>query len=65
MSGTRDALADLELLEPVCSALGDRAQLHLLDTADHSFKILKRSRQTTDDAYEETARIVLQWTETI
>ena len=65
LSGTRDALADLELLEPVCSALGDRAQLHLLDTADHSFKILKRSRQTTDDAYEETARIVLQWTETI
>ena len=65
LSGTRDALADLELLEPVCANLGDRTHLHLIDTADHSFKILKRSRHTTDDVYEETARIVLQWTETI
>ena len=65
LSGTRDALADLELLEPVCSDLGDRVQLHLLDTADHSFKVLKRSRRTTEDVYEEMARIALQWTETI
>ena len=65
LSGTRDALADLELLEPVCSDLEKRAQLHLVDTADHSFKILKRSRRTTEDVYKEMARIALQWTETI
>jgi predicted alpha/beta-hydrolase family hydrolase len=61
LSGSRDALAELELLKPVCSNLGDRATLHLLDTADHSFKILKRSRQTTEDVYDEMARTVLQW----
>ena len=65
LSGTRDALADLELLEPVCTELGDRARLHLLDTADHSFKILKRTRQTGEDVFEEMARITLQWTKTI
>src|SRR5262249_38182542 len=33
LSGTRDELADLELLQPVCENLGKRASLHLLDTA--------------------------------
>ena len=46
LSGTRDDLADLELLEPVCKKLGKRATLHLLDTADHGFRILKRSRKS-------------------
>ena len=61
LSGTRDALADLDLLEPVCSNLGARALLRLVDTADHSFKILKRSRQTAEDVYDQMAQVVLQW----
>ena len=44
LSGTRDELAELTLLEPVCKKLGKRATLHLLDTADHGFRTLKRSR---------------------
>src|SRR6266851_8747483 len=35
LSGTRDELAELKLLQPVCKKLGKRATLHLLDTADH------------------------------
>lgn len=44
LSGTRDALAELDLLKPVVKNLGENATLHLVDTADHSYKILKKSR---------------------
>jgi predicted alpha/beta-hydrolase family hydrolase len=51
LSGTRDALAERELLEATVAALGERAQLHWLATADHSYRILKRQRN--DDVFEE------------
>jgi len=65
LSGTRDALGDLDLLHPTIKRLGKRAKLHLLDTADHSFKVLKRSRTTAEDVYDELARVVSEWTKTI
>ncbi|MBK9529304.1 MAG: alpha/beta hydrolase [Acidobacteria bacterium] len=61
LSGTRDALCELDLLEPVVQGLGEKATLHLLDTADHSFKILKRTRQSTEDVFAEMARITRDW----
>ncbi len=61
LSGTRDKLAELDLLEPVCSKLGHNATLHLLDTADHSFKVLKRSRNTDEDVFVEMAKAIRQW----
>jgi hypothetical protein len=61
LSGTRDALAELDLLEPVVEKLGGRATLHLLDTADHSFKVLKRTRKTDEDVFVEMARAVRKW----
>ncbi len=61
LSGTRDALAELDLLEPVVKDLGKRATLHLLDTADHSFKILKRTRVSDEDVFVEIAHAVRKW----
>ena len=61
LSGTRDKLAELKLLEPVCKKLGDKATLHLLDTADHGFKVLKRSRKTDEDVFVEMARVISEW----
>ncbi len=61
LSGTRDKLAELKLLEPVCKKLGDKAILHLLDTADHGFKVLKRLRKTDEDVFVEMARVVSEW----
>jgi predicted alpha/beta-hydrolase family hydrolase len=61
LSGTRDDLADLSLLRPVDERLGDRATLHLLDTADHGFKVLKRSRQSDEDVFAEMARVAAGW----
>jgi uncharacterized protein len=61
LSGTRDELADLDLLQPVCKKLGKRATLHRLDTADHGFRTLKRSRKSEEDVFDEMARIVRDW----
>ena len=43
LSGTRDALAETALLRGVVDGLGERATLHLVDGADHGFKVLVRS----------------------
>jgi uncharacterized protein len=43
LQGTRDALAELNLLEPVVKSLGSLATLHLETEADHSFHVLARS----------------------
>jgi predicted alpha/beta-hydrolase family hydrolase len=64
LSGTRDKLAVLDLLVPVCENLGDKATLHLLDTADHGFKVLKR-RKTEEDIFVEMTRVLSEWIETL
>ncbi len=56
LSGTRDALANRELLEGVVSGLPS-AELHWLETADHGYRVLKRSRQTAEDVFDEMARV--------
>ena len=62
LSGTRDELATLDLLGPTIQKLGKRATLHLLDTANHSYKILKKTRQSTEDVFAEMARVTREWT---
>jgi predicted alpha/beta-hydrolase family hydrolase len=61
LSGSRDELAEMDLLKPVCKRLGKLATLHVLDTADHGYKVLKKSRTSTEDVFVEMARIVNQW----
>lgn len=56
LSGTRDTFADPALLESVVSGL-PAATLHWLDTADHGYKVLKRSRQSHEDVFDEMARV--------
>lgn len=61
LTGTRDEFATGGLLDSVVDKLGDKATLHLLDTADHGFKVLKRSRKTEEDVFVEMARNVRDW----
>lgn len=56
LSGTRDALAARDLLEPLVASL-PTAELHWLDTADHGYKTLKRERQSAEDVFDEMARV--------
>jgi predicted alpha/beta-hydrolase family hydrolase len=62
LSGTRDELAEMGLLHAVCKRLGSRAMLHAVDTADHGYKVLKRSRTSSEDVFAEMARVVQEWT---
>ncbi len=41
--------------------LGRLATLHPLDTADHGFRTLKRSRKGEEDVFAEMARVVRDW----
>ena len=60
--GTRDALADLKLLRPICKQLGPRATLHVIETADHSFHVLKSSGKSDPEVLQELARTIGTWT---
>jgi predicted alpha/beta-hydrolase family hydrolase len=61
LQGTRDTLADLSLLRPICAKLGSRATLHVIETADHSFHMLKRSGRTDAEVLQELAETVVSW----
>ena len=61
LQGTRDTLADLKLLRPVCKQLGKRATLHIIDGADHSFHVLKSSGRTDDEVLDELADTVVKF----
>jgi hypothetical protein len=49
LQGTRDALAELPLLERTVGALGARAQLLLAPDADHAFHVPARSGRTDEE----------------
>ena len=61
--GTRDRLADLELLRPLLERVGPHATLHVLEGGDHSLKMLKRSGRTMDDVLAEVASVTRRWVE--
>ena len=60
LTGTRDALNSLDLFKPIVKKI-KHAKLHLLDTANHGYKILKRSRQSDEDVFAEMARVTDDW----
>lgn len=61
LAGTRDELANLDLLEPTVADLGKHATLHLIDTANHSYKTLKKTRTSAEDVFAEMARTTREW----
>ena len=61
LQGTRDALAELNLLEPVVKDLGSRAQLRLLEGADHSFHVLKSSGRNDREVMDEALDAFVAW----
>jgi predicted alpha/beta-hydrolase family hydrolase len=63
VQGTRDALADLDLLRPVLERFGPRATLRVIEHGDHMFHVLKRSGRTGDDVLDELALAVAEWRE--
>lgn len=65
LQGTRDTLADLTLLEPIAKKLGALGKLHIIESADHGFHVLKRSGKTDASVLTELARTTAAWAEKI
>ncbi|HWZ96254.1 MAG TPA: alpha/beta family hydrolase [Candidatus Dormibacteraeota bacterium] len=63
LQGTRDELADLKLLKPICAKLGKRTTLHVIETADHSFHVLKKSGRSDEEVLRELAETTAAWAE--
>ncbi|MCG6925019.1 MAG: dienelactone hydrolase family protein [Acidobacteria bacterium] len=63
LQGTRDAFAREDLLHALVHRLGDRAVLHPVEGADHSFRVLKRSGRTPEDVQEEVRAALLDFLE--
>ena len=61
LQGSRDALADLKLLKPLCARLGKRVELFVIEGGDHSFHLLKSAGRSDDQALDEAARKAAFW----
>ncbi|MEO0896349.1 MAG: alpha/beta family hydrolase [Bacteroidota bacterium] len=61
LSGSRDTFSTGTLLEEVAEDLGERATLHRLFTANHSYKILKKTRTSEETVFDEMGRVVQEW----
>jgi hypothetical protein len=61
LQGTRDELADLDLMRGVVASLGSRATLHVVEGGDHSFDVLVRSGRTEGEVRAELADAIARW----
>jgi uncharacterized protein len=62
LQGTRDALAALDQLEPLCRELGARAKLNLYTDADHSFHVPARTGRKDGQVMTELLDAFTEWT---
>jgi uncharacterized protein len=65
LQGTRDTLAQLDQLEPVCNALGARATLQLFADADHSFHVPARSGRSDAQVLGEALDALAAWVDRV
>ena len=61
LQGTRDSLADLDLITKVTASLGKKATLHTVEGADHAFHVLVRSGRTDAQVRDELLDTVGAW----
>jgi len=61
LQGTRDALADVELIGPLVARLGSRARLHWVEGADHSFRVPRRSGRSPEEIMDELLDAFSAW----
>ena len=61
LRGSRDALAELKLLKPLCAKLGKRAELFVVEGGDHSFHMMKSSKKSDEEVLEEIVNKAAEW----
>ena len=65
LQGTRDKLAELGEIEPLCATLGHRASLKLFADADHSFHVAARTGRKDRDVLNDVVDAIAAWTDTV
>ncbi len=65
LQGTRDELAQRELLQPLVEHLGERATLRLFDDADHSFHVPARSGRKDAEVLDEVLDVLVGWIDSV
>ncbi len=61
LQGTRDKLANLDLLRPLLDEVAPRPVLHVVAGADHGFHVLRRSGRTDEDVLDELCDAFAAW----
>jgi hypothetical protein len=61
LQGTKDTLAELELLRPVVAGLAPRATLQLADDADHSFHVPARTGRKDPEVLAALLDVAAAW----
>jgi predicted alpha/beta-hydrolase family hydrolase len=61
LQGTRDNFAQLDLITQVCSGLGKRATLELVDGGDHSFAVRKSAGRTATEVQASLCVAIAGW----
>lgn len=61
LQGTRDALADLSLLQPLVKRLGQRATLALFEDADHAFHVPARTGRKDAEVRSDVLGALTAW----
>jgi predicted alpha/beta-hydrolase family hydrolase len=65
LQGTRDTLAMVDQLEPLCESLGERATLKLFEGADHSFHVPARTGRKDSQVWTEMLDALVAWTDVV
>ena len=65
LQGTRDTLASLDQLEPLCKKLGRRATLKLFADADHSFHVPARTGRTDAQVLGDVLDTLAAWLDSV
>jgi uncharacterized protein len=61
INGTRDALCDRALMESVLQRVRPTFEMHWVESADHSFHVLKSSGRTDKEVLDEIGSVSAEW----
>ena len=61
LQGSRDALAELKLLKPLCAKIGKRAELFVVEGGDHSFHMMKSAKRSDEEVLGEVVEKAARW----
>jgi uncharacterized protein len=61
LQGSRDGLADLKLLKPLCKQLGKGVELFVVQGGDHSFHVLKSAKRSDDEVLASVTQKAALW----